>query len=124
MRASKLPQSNDEEKQVRAQALKHAAGLATEVPLSAGRHAVRALELATHAAEDAGMHVISDVLAGSELLYAAIHGLFATLAMNLNSVDDAVRERAITERNVLIVGAQEALMRVRAKVHERTAGHA
>ena len=120
MLAHDLPDASEDDKRTRAKALRHSADVATEVPLSGARRAVRALELAVDAAQRTSLHVISDVLAGSELLHAATEGLFATLAMNLKAADDHVRQRAITERQALRARAADALTQVRAKVHERS----
>ena len=120
MIAHELPQGSEEERRARAEALRQSADVATEVPLSAARHAVRALELAAEAVERTSLHVISDVLAGSELLQAAVQGLFATLAMNLKAADVAVREHAISQRRELDVQAADALTHVRERARARS----
>jgi formiminotetrahydrofolate cyclodeaminase len=124
MLAVKLPQATEEQQHTRAEALQRAADVATQVPLAAANRAVCALELARGAAEAARSHVLSDVLAGAELLGAAVHGLLATLAMNLKSVDDTVRERTVVERDALSVRAQQALVQIRTKVRDHTGEHA
>jgi formiminotetrahydrofolate cyclodeaminase len=119
MRAHGLPQRSDEEAAHRAEALQRAATAASEIPMTGADCAVRALELAQAAAERASTHVISDVIAGAELLHAATLGLFATLGMNLKAVDLVVRTRLVAGREALTQRAEGALAQIRATSHER-----
>lgn len=119
MRAHELPQRTEAESSCRAEALRRAATEASEVPIRAADCAVRALELACAAAERASTHVISDVVAGAELLQAAMLGLFATLAMNLKAVDPAVRARILHTRDGLTRRGEDALAQVRSTSQQR-----
>ncbi|HEX5658318.1 MAG TPA: cyclodeaminase/cyclohydrolase family protein [Polyangiales bacterium] len=108
LRAHRMPEGEQRERELR-----HAARLATEVPLTAARQVVTALELA--AIVQASAHVHSDVIAGAELLHASLHGLFATLAMNLDALELELREQAIAARAQLSTRAAAALSRIRAR---------
>jgi methenyltetrahydrofolate cyclohydrolase len=87
MAAHGLPKQTEAEQQARTEALRLASHEAAKVPLSAARHTLKGLEIAEQAAELCSAHVISDVLAGAELVHAATLGLLVTLRMNLRPDD-------------------------------------
>jgi methenyltetrahydrofolate cyclohydrolase len=120
MTAHQLPKQTEPEQLARAEALRDASHDASRAPLDAARHALQALSLTERAAEMASAHVLSDVVAGAELVHAAIVGLLATLSMNLRPDDDSPEVLGFrSQRDQLAADAAEAIEAVRASVRTR-----
>jgi len=120
--AQKLPHADERARALRDEALRASAHEATEVPLAAARQTLAGLELAAEAALLSSLHVISDVLAGAELLHAAVAGLVATLTMNLRADSDLARVQSYQQqRDEISRHAARVIVLVRARVDERHA---
>lgn len=89
MRAHALPRSGDTERAVRKEAMKAATIACTEAPLAAGEDMLRALELAREITPRVKRNVLSDVLAGADLLGGAIAALLRSVDVNLPGISDA-----------------------------------
>lgn len=118
--ARALPEHSEQESAIKHAAERHAAQQAAEVPLEGARLAMSGLALAHDAAALASTHVLSDVLAGAELLSAAIAGLLYTVDSNLRSLAErdpcsALRE----ERSELARSASNVCKALRARAAER-----
>jgi len=120
MVAHRLPRQTDVEVQARTEALRLASHAAARVPLAAARQAVQVMAVAERAADLCSAHVVSDVLAGAELLHASTVGLLVTLTMNLRA-DDASPELFDyrTQHDDLSSLATHAIAAVRGRVQER-----
>jgi methenyltetrahydrofolate cyclohydrolase len=116
MAAHRMPKRNEHEREARSQALRTASHAAAAAPLSAARAALSALAIAEQAVELTSAHVLSDVVAGAELLHAAILGLLTTMTMNLRPDDDSPELLGFrVEGDELAVAAQAAIEGVRAR---------
>lgn len=88
MSALSLPKSTDEEKNARKKALADATNKAIEVPLNACANILEGLHLAKDAAMFSNRFVVSDVGAGSSLLYGAIEANLWNILINAQSLSE------------------------------------
>ncbi|MCX7597155.1 MAG: cyclodeaminase/cyclohydrolase family protein, partial [Fischerella sp.] len=88
MSALALPKSTDEEKNARKKALADATNKAIEVPLNACANILEGLRLAKEAARFSNRFVVSDVGAGSSLLYGAIEANLWNILINAQSLNE------------------------------------
>jgi formiminotetrahydrofolate cyclodeaminase len=103
MAAMAKPKSTDDEKAARRQGMVEAAVAATEAPLAAAQDVLLMLDLAESVAKQVKPQVLSDVLAGADLLAGAVAALLRNVDINLPSIDGdragafAARRREIAE---------------------------
>lgn len=122
--ARALPEHSEQESATKGAAEQHAAQVAAEVPLEGARLALRGLALAHDAAALASTHVLSDVLAGAELLSAAVAGLLHTVDSNLRTLAERDAGGALRdERSELARSASNVCKALRARAAERLDEH-
>lgn len=109
MRALRLPRATEEERTTRKEALRAAALEATAAPLEAAADMARALELGVGLAKLAKKSVMSDVLAGADLLEGAIRASLRNVDVNLAALGDhPERDAAARQRDALLERAARA----------------
>ena len=96
--AMKLPRDSDDEKAIRAEALKAAARHASEVPLLCVEACVDLISAAEALAGRSNVNASSDLNVASLMGEAAAHGAAANVLVNLPSVGDPDFEEVITAR--------------------------
>ncbi|MGY2893243.1 cyclodeaminase/cyclohydrolase family protein [Deinococcus sp. UYEF24] len=121
MAAIALPKADDAQKAERKQAIQSASAAATEAPLAAARDLLTALELAETAATLAHRSIVSDVGAGAYLLGAALQATLLNVDINLSSLPEDVRTKALGERQRLAAQGQEKASRITSLVETRLA---
>ncbi len=109
MRAYALPRTADTEKAVRKEAMGAALVACTEAPLAAGKDMLEALELGKSIAPRVKRNVLSDVLAGADLLDGSIAALLRSVDVNLPGIKDEARARAFADERARIRRAGSAL---------------
>ncbi len=88
MSALRQPRATEEEKAARRAALDQATQAATEVPLNAAQVTLEALDIARQAAHLAHANIVSDVGAGSALLFGALTAVLYSVDINLKGMTD------------------------------------
>lgn len=118
MRARSLPKETDEEKAVRHGQMQTTLAAATEAPLMAGRDIAAALGIAGQAAKLCKRQILSDLIAGTDLLAGSLAAVLRSVDGNLPGLSDLpLRERFQNERAALA----ESVLPHLASVHaERT----
>jgi formiminotetrahydrofolate cyclodeaminase len=118
--ALRLPKATEEERTTRKEALRGAALEATAAPLGASADMTRALELGVDLAKLAKKSVMSDVLAGADLLEGSIRASLRNVDANLAALGDGPeRDAAARQRDALLERAARASAAL-----ARTAGQA
>ncbi|NOW96080.1 cyclodeaminase/cyclohydrolase family protein [Mucilaginibacter sp. SG564] len=105
MFALKLPKNNDEERQVRKEAIQAAVKLATESPLEAATEIVKGMKLAKRLLEFIKKEVISDIGAGITLLNASLSAVLLNVDINLSSVKDDLLKKAYNIKKIELLDA-------------------
>jgi formiminotetrahydrofolate cyclodeaminase len=99
MQAMALPRATPEEKTSRKAAMEIAALKATEAPLSCAADLIAALEIGVKAASLAKPQVMSDVIAGADLLYGALNAVLRNVDINLPSIPtESLRQQFASRR--------------------------
>lgn len=98
MRAYAMPRATEEEKATRKAAMQSALGACTECPLAAGEDMLGALELAKATVPRVKRSVLSDVLAGADLLQGSVAAVLRNVDVNLRSLADEARGRELAAR--------------------------
>jgi len=98
MAALGLPRASDAEKAARKQAMARAAVAASEAPLAAAATMAEVLALAARAEPLVKPSVLSDVLAGADLIRGALPAALRNVDVNLPFVGDDETRRRLAER--------------------------
>jgi formiminotetrahydrofolate cyclodeaminase len=98
MAALALPRASDNDKAARKQAMAAAARAASEAPLAAAQAMLDVLALARTVEPLVKASVVSDVLAGADLLRGAVVAMLRNVDINLPHVGDDDTRRALAER--------------------------
>lgn len=98
MLAYAMPRATDEEKATRKAAMQSALVACTECPLAAGEDMVGALELAKSTVLRVKRAVLSDVLAGADLLAGSVAAVLRNVDVNLGGLADKAHARWFGER--------------------------
>ncbi len=113
MSALKLPKDTAEEKAARADTLKRATRVATEVPLRTARLACQVLDNLGVLADIGNQNARSDAAAGAQLAFAALKGAQYNVLINIPGLGDRTfGEACRRETNDLVRRGQEILLRV------------
>ena len=112
MAALGLPKASDDEKATRKAALGRAALAAADVPLRAAESLASALTRAENAARLTKRSVLSDVLAGADLLRGATAAALRNVDINLPQIPEAERAPVAAKRAEIDEQAQAAYARV------------
>lgn len=89
MNAFKLPQTNDAEKQQRADAVEAATKQATLVPLDLMKLCVQAIRLSKQVAEKGNTNALSDAGVSMLMIQAGCRGAYYNVKINLSGIKDA-----------------------------------
>jgi formiminotetrahydrofolate cyclodeaminase len=121
MMAYRLPKNSDDEKAARREAIQRATVAATEKPLASARDVVTALALAERAAVVTKREVLSDTVAGLDIMMAAVKAILHNVDINLGTLADlAAAERYATERDTLSALAARHVERAKSTVSKRS----
>ncbi|MFG6665803.1 cyclodeaminase/cyclohydrolase family protein [Halomonas sp. HNIBRBA4712] len=102
MAALQKPQTSEEEKRLRAEAIQLAARRAVAVPLETARRCLEALTLGEETMAHIEAQFESDATAGAHLLTAAVQSVLLNVDANLEALgSDDERQRALKERDTL-----------------------
>jgi formiminotetrahydrofolate cyclodeaminase len=113
MDALKLPKETDAEKAARKAAMTAAAVTATEAPLAAARQCVDGLRVALEAKAICRATIMSDVLAGANLLDASCRSILLNVDANIGSIPgEEQREGYRAERAGLQTTSEDLLRKV------------
>ena len=88
MEALALPKETDEQKTTRKRALAEAILKATQVPLSAAKTILDAIDLAERASVVCHIQIVSDIGAGTSILQGAITAVLLNIDINLPGIAD------------------------------------
>jgi glutamate formiminotransferase/formiminotetrahydrofolate cyclodeaminase len=91
----RMPRGSDEEKAARSAAIQVALHSAADVPLEVARRSASLLPLAREAIERGNENASSDGLAAAQSLHAAVQIALANVTINLGSMKDAERVKAL-----------------------------
>jgi len=97
MAARKLPKGTDEEKAARHAAVQAATLHATQVPLETARLSLQALELALVVAQSGNVNATTDAAVAGLMARAAVEGAGLNVRVNVASLADQVRARALLD---------------------------
>jgi formiminotetrahydrofolate cyclodeaminase len=109
MAALGLPRADPTAAQARKAAVAGAALDATTAPLDAAADLVQALEIAVTARGLARRQVMSDVIAGADLLRGAVHAVLRNVDINLPGIADGEVAEALARRRVELAASADAL---------------
>ncbi len=111
--AYKLPRERDAEKEARSAAVQTALGIAARAPLGVAGRAAELIDLAQQGVGVLNPAVVSDVMVGALLAYAALEGAGINVEVNLGALkDDALRQPLDQGLAEARTGAQERTRRV------------
>jgi len=121
MTAWRLPSENDDQKEIRTEALEKAAQEASAVPLEICQVCLKILKLADDLAPIGNKNAISDVGVGAYLAEASLKAAMLNVDINLPSIkDETLRLHLISEKERLLREAEElktlAMEKVRARL--------
>ncbi|MEZ2339221.1 cyclodeaminase/cyclohydrolase family protein [Mucilaginibacter sp. RCC_168] len=103
MFALKLPKHNDEEKQVRNEAIQAAAKMATESPLKAAAEIVKSMKLTKRLLPFIKKDVVSDIGAGIALLNASLNAVLLNVDINLSSIRDSLLKTTFKSKKIALL---------------------
>ena len=116
--AMKLPRDTDDERAARAEAVRAAALVASEVPFRTVEACRELVELAESLAGRCNVNAASDLEVASLLAVAATHAAAANVEVNLPSIGDETRAAELQARTDTLVDEIDALAReARRHVH-------
>jgi formiminotetrahydrofolate cyclodeaminase len=95
--AYQLPRSTDAEKAHRTRSIQDALAAAAQVPLRSAEAAAEVIRLAAQIVDAANPNVVSDVAVAAATARAALESAVMNVEVNLASMTDAERKRAIAE---------------------------
>lgn len=120
--AMKMPRGTDEEKAQRKEQMQAALLGAARVPLEVAKTARRLLEISEAAVPDASPMTVSDVGVGALMAETALRGAAMNVMINLASLDDAAKVKALSEElDRALEGSEEQRSRVVEFVESRIA---
>jgi len=120
--AMKMPRKTDEEKAARKERMQAALLGAARVPLELAKTARRLLEATERAMPDAPPAAISDIGVGALMAEAALRGAALNVMINLASLDDPGKVKALSEElDRALDGSEELRGRVLQYVESRIA---
>jgi methenyltetrahydrofolate cyclohydrolase len=121
MAAYRLPKETDADKAARKQAIQSALLVATEAPLAGARDGVAALALAERAAAVTKIQVLSDTVAGADILLGGLQAFLRNVDINVAALEDrGVAERYAADRARLLTEGVGSAERVAALVAQRS----
>ena len=89
MSAFKLPKDSDEQITYRQNTIENCILQATQTPMDAGKYILESLKVSKEALPFIKKSVISDIGAGTAMLFGALNGLLLNVDINLPSINDA-----------------------------------
>jgi formiminotetrahydrofolate cyclodeaminase len=102
LKARSLPKGTAEEKALRQEQMQTTLSAATEAPLAAARDIAAALGIASQAAKLCKRQILSDLVAGTDLLSGSLSAVLRSVDANIPGLSDlALRERFLKEREAL-----------------------
>jgi glutamate formiminotransferase/formiminotetrahydrofolate cyclodeaminase len=120
--AMKMPKASDDEKRARTERLQTALLAASRVPLEVAKTSRRLLDLCERAVERAASATVSDVGVGAFLAETALRGAALNVMINLASLKDAAKVKALSEElDQAVDGADEQRKRITDFVESRIA---
>lgn len=120
--AMKMPRGTDEEKAQRKEQMQAALLGAARVPLEVAKAARRLLESCEAVVPDASPMTVSDVGVGALMAETALRGAAMNVMINLASLDDAAKVKALSEElDRALEGSEEQRARVVDFVESRIA---
>jgi formiminotetrahydrofolate cyclodeaminase len=115
MDARALPKSDREQQTTRSTAIQAAVLHAANVPLSAAEACLAALRYADSIAALVQRNVISDLVAGADILFGSLQAVLRSVAINLPAIHDQAVRHSIAERASEIAAQAEPIyLRLRA----------
>jgi formiminotetrahydrofolate cyclodeaminase len=116
MQAFELPKASPEQQTVRATALEAAVLQATHTPLSAAAACLEALHFSESVAALVQRNVVSDLLAGADILLGAFKAALRSVDINLPAVRDQLAKQAFADRaNELAMQAEQIYAGIQAR---------
>ncbi len=109
MDAVKLPKTNDEEREVRKEAIHRSMKKATMAPLRTMEHSETVLKLAVIAAEKGNKYAVSDAGVSAVLAKAAAESAFFNILINRSGIHDDQFNKEVDEKSRLILDNVSAL---------------
>ncbi len=120
--AMKMPRGTDEERAGRKEQMQSALLAAARVPLEVAKTARRLLESSEAVVPDASPLTVSDVGVGALMAETALRGAAMNVMINLASLDDAAKVKALSEElDRALEGSEEQRSRVVEFVESRIA---
>ena len=111
MDAFRLPKKTEEDRQRREQAIEEATKEATRVPFGVMEKSLQALKLCKAVAEMGNENAVSDAGVGALTGYAAVHGAFLNVKINLPGIQDQNFKDEIMQKSDVILTEANILRR-------------